>query len=166
MNFRGAYNIWHHSLCRQCTADRRGGGQFGAPSSSVHPERTSMHHRRPWDTAGRDSALYIARPERGTLAGGPQRSAASVHVAFATSLSSPLKLNRHAHQLLSRHCPPGYYRCGDGLETFVIVSITINIDVLLLPWPLGRLDTIHSSFRSNVFLGIPSGQLFAFLKRS
>ena len=129
---------------RRCQGRGSSFASRGTWSSSVHPERTSMHHRHPQDTAGRDPALYTARSERGALTSGPQRSAASVHVAFATSLSSPLKLNRHAHQLLSRHCPPGYYRCGDGLETFVIVSITINIDVLLLSWPPGRLETINT----------------------
>ena len=107
------------------------------------------HHRRPQDTASRDPALYIDRPERGALAGGPQRFAASVYVASAMSLSSPL--NCHAHQLLSRPCPP-VYRCSGGLVTFVIVSTTMNVDVPLWMWPLSRLATIESSFRSNAFL--------------
>ena len=36
--------------------------------------------------------------------------------------------------------------------TFVIVSTTMNVDVPLWMWPLSRLATIESSFRSNAFL--------------
>ena len=48
------------------------------------------------------------------------------------------------------------------LETCVIVSTTINVDVLLLPWPLSLLATIESSFRSNAFLPATGASRYKF----